>query len=133
MYHCQNRGRGVIKRGVPPTNIIFKKNCSYQHMLERCLNIMKYEKNGKLNFYLADSKGVPIWTVDTISIDSDDGEKEIPWTLINFIRHSNIRYPSKAKIYVVEKGMLNSTGRGVRVCLTSPTEGIIVNLDCRMC
>ena len=106
MYHCPNRGRGIIKRGVSPTNIIFKKNCSYQHMLERCLNILKYEKNDDTEYvyYLADSKGVPIWTADTISID-DDGEKEIPWTLINFIRHSNIRYPSKAKIYVVQKGM----------------------------
>ena len=103
MYHCPKRGRGILRRGVPPTNIIFKKSCSYQHMLERCISMLKYDKKD-CEFYLADSKGVPIWTANTISMDDDDGEGEIPWTLMNFIRHSNIRYPSKAKLYCVKKG-----------------------------
>ena len=79
---------------MPPTNVIFKKSCSYQHMLEHCISMLKYDKKD-CEFYLADSKGVPIWTANMISMD---GEGEIPWT-----RHSNIRYRSKAKLYCVKK------------------------------
>lgn len=103
MYHCFNRGRGILKRGNPPVNIIFNKHCSYQHMLERCVNTLKYDKDSELEFYLADTKGVPIWIKDTISIDEEAGEREIPWTLINYIHYSNVKYPSKARIYCVEK------------------------------
>lgn len=62
--------------------------------------MLKYA-NTDSEFYLADSKGVPIWTSDMISIDE---ESEIPWTLINYIHYSNVRYPSKARIYCVQKG-----------------------------
>lgn len=112
MYHCINRGRGILRRGSPPVNIIFNKHCSYQHMLERCISTLKYDnKNEEYEYYLADSKGVPIWTKDTISIDEETGEREIPWTLINYIHYSNVKYPSKARIYCVEKDIKTIEGQ----------------------
>lgn len=76
-------------------------------MLERCKNICSYteEEKRENQFYIADSKGVPIWTSDEISVDEESGERCVPWTLANFISCSNYRYPSKAKFYCVIKGM----------------------------
>lgn len=73
MYHCHKRGRGILKRGIPPTNINFNQSCNYQHVLERCKNLLGYtdEEKKKCYFYLADAKGVPIWTSDEISVDEE--------------------------------------------------------------
>lgn len=94
-------------RGVPPTNINFQLLSTYKHMLERCINLLSYTEEEKKNseFYLADSKGVPIWTdSNTISLDEESGEKEIPWTLDNYISTSNVKYRCRVKIYCVSKG-----------------------------
>ena len=108
MYHCYKRGRGILQRGIPPTNINFNTSCIYKHMVERCKNLCSFTEEEKQNeFYIADSKGVPIWTSDEISVDVESGEKYVPWTLANFISCSNYRYPSKAKFYCVVKGMLH--------------------------
>ena len=106
MYHCYRRGRGIQQRGLPPTNINFNPSCTYQHMLDRCKNLLSYTEEEKKSsqFYLADSKGVPIWTSDQISVDDKSGERHLPWTLANYISCSNCRYPSKAKFYCVIKG-----------------------------
>lgn len=77
-------------------------------MLDRCINLLSYteEQKKRSEFYLADSKGVPIWTSDTISMDAEEGEQHVPWTLCNYISCTNIRYRSKAKFYCVIKGDL---------------------------
>ena len=74
-------------------------------MLERCISVLKCDGE-ESHYYLADSKGIPIWSDNTISIDGSEGEEEIPWTLKNYIQYSNVRYPSKAKFYCVEKGKI---------------------------
>jgi hypothetical protein len=74
-------------------------------MLERCINQLNYsvEEKKKCRFYLADSKGVPVWISDTLSVDAEGGEKNVQWILSNYIEYSNIKYPSKAKIYCVKQ------------------------------
>ncbi len=106
MYHCSTRGRGIRIRGDTPTNVIFPKACAYQRMLEKCIKELGYSEEDKKenSHYLADSKGIPIWKSDTICIDDkSDGEKNIPWTLMNYIEYSNVHYASKAKFYCVAK------------------------------
>ena len=73
-------------------------------MLERSISQLEYSDDDKKSatFYIADSRGIPIWTADTIS--TDDSEKQVLWTLSNYISYSNIWYPSKAKFYCVRKG-----------------------------
>ena len=64
--------------------------------------MLKYDKKD-CEFYLADSKGVPIWTANVISMDDDEGEGEVPGTLMNFIRHSNIWFPSKVNCTALKR------------------------------
>ena len=69
-------------------------------MLEKCSKELGYTE--KENSYY--SKGIPIWKSDSICIDDKtDGEKNIPWTLMNYIEYSNVHYASKAKFYCVAK------------------------------
>ena len=105
MYHCGRRGRGIHIRGVTPTNIIFNKDCTYQRMLEKCCSIYSTEEREKATFYIADSRGVPIWTSDYLVIDGEDGkEQKVPWTLMKYIEYSHFKYASKAKFFCVRNG-----------------------------
>ena len=73
-------------------------------MLEKCREVYSEEqKNAK--FYIADSRGIPIWNSDTITIDVDNGTKELEWNLSRYIHLSNVKYPSKARYYCVRKGL----------------------------
>ena len=116
MYHCPTRGRGIRIRGDSPTNIIFTRDCSYQRMLEKCINQLGYSEAEKRenSFYIADSRGISICKSDTLCVeDKGSREKNIPWTLMSYIEYSNVRYPSKAKFYCVAKSKLRSLDRYV--------------------
>ena len=93
------KGEGNHKAWSAPNTHNFQKKQFYQHMLERCISMLKYDKKD-CEFYLADSKGVPIWTANVISMDDDEGEGEIPGTLMNFIRH---RFPSKVNCTALKR------------------------------
>ena len=104
-------------------NIIFNRESSHQHMVDRCIELLDYtdKEKKKCKFYMADSKGIPIWTEsNTIPIDS--GTKEtVPWTLSNFISYSNFKYPSKAKFYCVKQGKF--------VCISNTIANFFLELD----
>ena len=58
-------------------------------MLEKCIKELGYSEDKKNSYYLADSKGIPIWKSDSICIDDKtDGEKNIPWTLMNIAMYT---------------------------------------------
>ena len=57
-------------------------------------------------FYIADSRGVPIWTDDYLVIDGKNGEEKVPWTLMKYIEYSHVKYPSKSKFFCVREGVL---------------------------
>lgn len=86
-------------------NIIFRKNTTYQRMLERCKEIYTEEEQENADFYVADSRGTPIWSSDKIKIDVANGSEEFEWTLHRHIQLSNVKYPSKAKYYCVRRGI----------------------------
>ena len=58
-----------------------------------------------LNFDIADSRGVGVWSSDSIAVDGPDGTKqEVPWSIATYIQLSNVKYRSKARFYCVKKG-----------------------------
>lgn len=86
--------------------MFFCKDCTYQWMLEKCKEVYSEEEQKSAEFYVADSRGIPIWNSDTIKINVDDGTEELEWTLSRYIKISNIKYPSKARFYCVRRGLL---------------------------
>ena len=106
MYHCPRRSRGVLMKG-DARNMFFRKHCSYRRMLEKCIaEVYTEEERENAKFYIADSRGIPIWSSDTVKIDVDDGTDELEWTLSRYIHLSNANYPSKVRYYCVRKGRL---------------------------
>ena len=104
MYHCPRRSHGVLVKG-DARNMFFRKDCSYQRMLEKCITeVYTEEERENAEFYIADSCGIPIWSSDTIKIDDDNGTEELEWTLNLYIHLSNAKYPSKVRYYCVRKG-----------------------------
>ena len=99
-------------RGEAVRNMIFRRSTTYKRMLEKCMEAYPEDKRSNAEFYVADSRGFPIWSSDTIVIDLDDGPQEMPWTLGSHIRLSNVKYPSKEKYYCVRKGRLNDDSYG---------------------
>lgn len=104
MYYCERRGRGIAIRS-SAQNMVFRRDCSYQRMLERCMEVYSDDERQNSEFYVADSRGVPIWSSDKITVDTEEGQEELEWTLIRHIKLSNVKYPSKAKYFCVRKGM----------------------------
>ena len=76
-------------------------------MLNKCVDeVIPEDDIGKYNFYIADSKGVPISSGGSISMDlesSGENTKEYEWTLERYIKLSRIKYPSKARFFCVMK------------------------------
>ena len=55
-----------------------------------------------LNFDITDSRGVGVWSSDSIAVDGPDGTKqEVPWSIAAYIQLSNVKYRSKARFYCV--------------------------------
>lgn len=110
MYHCPKRGRGVHVRASELKNIVIRDDCSYQRLLDKCVREMySIEEQEKASFYIADKGGIPIWTSDKIEVDIEGTghtTEEREWTLRQYILLSGIKYPSRAKLYCVRKGLL---------------------------
>ena len=103
MYHCPRRSRGVLVKG-DARNMFFRKDCSYQRMLEKCIaEIYTEEERENAEFYIADSRGIPIWSSDTIKIDVDNGTEELEWTLNHYIHLSNASILQKCDTTVSAK------------------------------
>ena len=85
--------------------MFFRKDCSYKRMLEKCREVYNEEEQKNAEFYIADSRGIPIWNSDTITIDVENGTEELEWNLSRYIHLSNVKYPSKARYYCVRKGL----------------------------
>ena len=66
---------------------------------------MYSEEADNAEFYIADSRGVGVWSSDSIAVDGRDGTKqEVPWSIATYIQLSNVKYRSKARFYCVKKG-----------------------------
>ena len=78
MYHCPRRSRGVLMKG-DARNMFFRKDCSYQRMLEKCTAEADEE-------------------CENAKIDVDDGTEELEWTLNRYIQLSKCQVSFESKI-----------------------------------
>ena len=103
MYHCPRRGRGVLIKAFPAKQVVFRRDCSYERMLEKCQQEVYPEPQAGAKYYIADSTGVDICGSGFIMVDNEAGEEErLPWTLDTYLLLSHKKYPSKARFYCVQ-------------------------------
>ena len=103
MYHCPKRNKGILDKKFANKGVVFRKSMNYQRVLEKCVSAVfpNDSKDGK--HYIANGRGIPIYSGDSIPIDNEDGNEElIPWTLDAYIKLSSFRYASKARLYCVK-------------------------------
>ncbi len=103
MFYCQRRCRGVLEKAAC-TSVIFRRDCTYKRMLEKCVEaVYSPDEKKDAEFHIADSRGSIIPT--TIKLDSSEGVEieTLPWTIENYISITNM-YASKAKFYCLRKG-----------------------------
>lgn len=88
-------------------NVLLRRDSSYKRMLEKCVQeLFTDEEQTKHNFYIADTRGVAVWSGDSIAMDlegSGERTKECEWTLGKYIKLSRIKFPSKARFFCVKK------------------------------
>ena len=76
-------------------------------MLIKCMQeIYTEEEQEDSDFYIADTRGMPVWNGDKIEVDTEgSGERarECEWTLEKLINLSSAKFPIKARFYCVKK------------------------------
>ena len=72
-------------------------------MLNKCRENVWGEVAGNYEYFLADGTRTDVASC-AFKIDLADGSKEtLPWTLSNYLKVSNIKYPSRLRLYCVRK------------------------------
>lgn len=98
-----------MKKGGCPLNVLLRRDCSYQRMLNKCLSELYSEEEAEnAEFYIADAKGIPVWHKDKIEVDMESSGREVEereWTLGQYLELSN-KSLSKSVFYCVRKGMI---------------------------
>ena len=117
MYHCYKRKRGVFDRQYVTQSVLFRKEMKYERVLQKCISVTfpddNVESNDNYEYYIANGKGMSIYSGDTIQIENENGEEEsIPWTLETYIQLSNARYASKTRLYCVKKFFIEGKKQG---------------------
>ena len=103
MEYDSEKMRGVMDRSFASIKLAFHKDSSAIDVLNKCRECVWGEEHKNYQYFLADGSGTAI---DSCSFDIDhlDGKKEsLPWTLSNYIRVSNAKYPSRVRLYCVRK------------------------------
>ena len=105
MYHCLHRSKGILDRQFVTQSVVFRKDMTYQRVLEKCISVVfPDDKTDDCEYYVANGRGMPICGEEYIRVDNDEGVEElIPWTLHTYIKLSSIKYASKARFYCVTK------------------------------
>ena len=89
-------------------NIFLRKDSTYTRMVEKCAQELygKEPEQDNCTFYIADSKGIEVWSSDDIKVDvegSGENQESCNWSLEKYIKLSGIKYPSKARFFCVKK------------------------------
>ena len=132
MYHCPRRNKGILDKQFVSVSVVFRRDMSYQRVLEKCISVVFPSSTPGGEYYIANGRGMPICDDDYIRMDNEKGiEEKVPWTLETYIKLSHIRYASKARFYCVKR----STGTLViRICICSVHFDILVlKKTCPIC
>ena len=103
MYHDDKLGRGKVDRTFTLMKVNFDREETYNRMLEKSKRLVWGEFSEGDNYYLADGSGSCI-EQSQFEVGTNSGKQEVlPWTLSNYLKVSNIKFPSRARIYCVWK------------------------------
>ena len=93
-----------MDRSFASVKLAFHKDCTAVDMLNKCREVVWGETHGcSYNYFLADGSGTSIDSC-TFEVDLRDGSKQtLPWTLSNYLRISNTKYPSRLRLYCTRK------------------------------
>ena len=104
MYHCPRRNKGILDKQFVSVGVVFRRDMSYQRVLEKCISVVFPTSTPGDEYYIANGRGMPICDADCIRMDNEKGiEEKVPWTLETYIKLSHIRYASKARFYCVKR------------------------------
>ncbi len=102
MEYDSEKMKGVMDRSFASIKLAFHKDCSAIDMLHKCRETVWGEQKN-YEYFLADGSGTAIDSC-SFEVDLPDGTKEsLPWTLSNYLRVSNVKYPSRLRLYCVRK------------------------------
>ena len=88
-------------RSVPLTKLCFHRDATYNAVLEKCRR--RFWGSEEAEYYLADGGGASIAATDLEVGLSDGSVSKIPWTLQNYLRVTGLRFPSRTRLYCVQK------------------------------
>ena len=104
MIHSDRKKKGVFVPHDTPVQIMLRKNCSYEHMVERCRMAIYPNEEESAKYYVANSTGACIASGHTITLDRSDGTVDaVPWTLETYLKCSKKKYASRARFYCVKR------------------------------
>ena len=110
MEYDSDRMRGILDKSFPSVKLAFHRDSLAEDILTKCKENVWGEGTDATNYqyFLADGSGTMI-SNSSFNVDLPDGSKEsLPWTLSNYLRVSNIRFPSRLRLYC----MRNLSRRG---------------------
>ena len=100
MIHSDRKKKGVFVPHDTPVQIMLRKNCSYEHMVERCRMAIPMRKNLPSTMW-------PTALVHALRWDhqdrSDGTVDAVPWTLETYLKCSKKKYASRARFYCVKR------------------------------
>ena len=112
MYN-EDKQRGVVDRTFTPSKVAFHRDASHATVLKKSQRNVWSDCEEDFQFFLADGSGSCIEPKD-FEIDLEDGKQQVvPWTLDNYLKVSNIRFPSRARLYCVKSIPVPGTSKSL--------------------
>jgi hypothetical protein len=103
MEYDPERAKGILDKSFASVKVPIHRDSSAPSMLQKCQDAV-WGKSHEYIYFIADGSGSSICTSSTFNIELADGSKqELPWTLSNYMKVSNIKYPSRLRLYCVRK------------------------------
>ena len=103
--------KGVLDKSFTTVKLPFHRDCTAEEMLTKCKENVWSDSTEDYQYYLADGSGTAIDSEKMFKLDLPDGSKEsLCWTLNNYLKVSNVKFPSRLRVYCVRKlriGMIN--------------------------
>ena len=108
MEYNYDKAKAVLDKSFKMVKIPFHKDSPASDITRRCQEVVWGDSqlsNDSFDYYLADGTGMAIDAQDQFVLDKPDGSSptSVPWTLYNYLQVSNVKYPSRARIYCVRK------------------------------
>ena len=103
----------MVDRTFTPSKVAFHRDASHAIVLKKSHRNVWSDCEEDFQFFLADGSGSCIEPKD-FETDLEDGKQQVvPWTLDNYLKVSNIRFPSRARLYCVKSIPVPGTAKSL--------------------